>query len=78
MRQELVQEVHVQAGDAVIFTEACTHGTLKWQAEHQRRTMIYRYTPASIAFGRDSAGVYTDGTLADMTEQQRAVMRPAG
>ena len=76
--RELVQEIHVKAGDAVIFTEACTHGTLPWNASHQRRTLIYRYTPGSIAFGKDGVGAYPQAVIDDLTETQRAVMRPAG
>jgi hypothetical protein len=75
--QEHVQEIHVQAGDAVIFTEACTHGTLRWQGEHQRRTLIYRYTPGTMAFGGRATGV-TEKDLEEMTEAQREMLRPAG
>lgn len=76
--QEYVVEVHVKAGDVVIFTEACTHGTLKWQGEHQRRTLIYRYTPGYQAFGRPYyISSYPDYVL-DMTEEQRALMRSPG
>lgn len=75
--QQFVQELHVTAGDAVIFTEACTHGTLPWQADHQRRTLIYKYTPGSIAFGRDAEGAYSQEVLDDLTEAQRAVLHTA-
>ena len=44
--REYVKEVHSQAGDAIIFTEALTHGTLVWQGEHQRRSLIYKYSPS--------------------------------
>ena len=76
--QEFVQEIHVQAGDAVIFTEACTHGTLPWQGDHQRRTLIYRYTPGHMAFGRQADEAYLQRVVQDMTEQQASVIRPAG
>jgi ectoine hydroxylase-related dioxygenase (phytanoyl-CoA dioxygenase family) len=45
-----VTHVPVKAGSVVIFTEALTHGTLTWQADHDRRTFFYKYCPA--------AGVY--------------------
>jgi ectoine hydroxylase-related dioxygenase (phytanoyl-CoA dioxygenase family) len=76
--QEFVQEVHVKAGDAVVFTEACTHGTLPWQADHQRRTLIYRYTPGFMAFGRSGEEALTPEALEEMTEEQRVVIHPAG
>ena len=71
--QELVKEIHVRAGDAVIFVEACTHGTLKWNGEHQRRALIYRYTPGFMSFGTHGPEVADD-----MTEEQRSRVRPAG
>ena len=38
------------AGSAVIFIEALTHGTLPWTADHERRALLYRYTPGHMAF----------------------------
>ena len=35
----------------MIFTEALTHGTIPWSAPWQRRTLLYRYSPANSAFG---------------------------
>ena len=37
----------MKAGDAVIFTEALTHGTLPWTAAHERRLLRYLYSPTS-------------------------------
>ena len=34
--QEHVRQITCKAGDVVIFTEAVTHGTLPWKADHQR------------------------------------------
>ena len=36
---DFVDRVTVNAGDAIIFTEACAHGTVPWQGEGERRTM---------------------------------------
>ncbi len=33
------------AGSAVIFTEALTHGTAAWTADHQRRSLLFKYSP---------------------------------
>ena len=71
--QELVKEIHLEAGDAVIFVEACTHGTLKWNGDHQRRALIYRYTPRFMNFGTKGPELRDD-----MTEEQQAVIQPAG
>lgn len=74
--EEYVKEVHLQAGDVVMFVEACTHGTLKWNAEHQRRTLIYRYVPGFMSFGRDASE--QPEWIDDLTDEQRSLMRPAG
>lgn len=45
-----LKRVPQKAGSAVIFTEALTHGTLPWTADHERRALFYRYTPGHVAF----------------------------
>jgi ectoine hydroxylase-related dioxygenase (phytanoyl-CoA dioxygenase family) len=45
---ELPPEVVVPeapAGSVSIFTEALTHGTAPWVADHQRRSLLYKYSP---------------------------------
>ncbi|MBN98282.1 MAG: hypothetical protein CME16_03395 [Gemmatimonadetes bacterium] len=77
--QDYVKEIHCKAGDAVIFSEATTHGTLKWQAEHQRRTLIYRYSPRFQALARGfHADMSYPAYVEDMTGEQRQLMRPPG
>ena len=49
--QEYVTEINARAGDAVIFSEACTHGTLPWNADHQRRAILYKYNTGHMAWG---------------------------
>lgn len=41
-----VRHLALKAGDAVIFTEALTHGTIPWQADVERRLLRYLYAPA--------------------------------
>jgi ectoine hydroxylase-related dioxygenase (phytanoyl-CoA dioxygenase family) len=47
--QDIVRQVLCKAGDVVIFTEAVTHGTLPWAAEHQRRSVLFRMSPGHLA-----------------------------
>ena len=72
--QEHVLDVHGKAGDVVIFTETLTHGTLPWKGVHQRRALLYKFSPGFQAY---SAGVhqisYPD-FVEDMSEEERAVM----
>jgi ectoine hydroxylase-related dioxygenase (phytanoyl-CoA dioxygenase family) len=45
-----VVRVPVKAGDAIIFSEACTHGTWPWRAQHERRSLLYKYAPGHLAW----------------------------
>lgn len=72
--QDHVKEVNVRAGDAVIFTETLTHGALAWKAKHQRRAMIYKFSPGFLAYGSGHHGISFPDYVQDMTEEQRAVM----
>lgn len=73
---EHVQQPTVLAGDMLVFTESALHGTLPWTAEHQRRTIIYRFAPAGNAYGRGYLPEWPQATLEGMTEAQQAVMQP--
>jgi hypothetical protein len=72
--QEYVTEVHAKAGDAVIFSEACTHGTLPWAADHQRRAILYKYNAGHMSWGggglRGSVPAYWN----ELTEAQQATL----
>ena len=72
--QEYVTEVHAKAGDAVIFSEACPHGTLPWAADHQRRAILYKYNAGHMSWGggglRGSVPAYWN----ELTEAQQATL----
>ncbi len=83
----LLRRISHRAGSAIIFTEALTHGTLPWTAEHERRALLYRYTPGHMAFvGRyrqDGAEqpdwAYprpSDAADADLTPSVRRLLEP--
>jgi hypothetical protein len=46
---QVVKQAVCKAGDVVIFTEALTHGTMPWTADVQRRSVLFRYSPANSA-----------------------------
>jgi ectoine hydroxylase-related dioxygenase (phytanoyl-CoA dioxygenase family) len=68
--QEHVRQLTCKAGGVMIFTEAVTHGTLPWTANHQRRSILTRYTTGNMAY----VPAYPMPEWAD--ERQRAVMQP--
>lgn len=72
--QEHVVEVNGQAGDVVIFTETLTHGTLPWTAEHERRALLYKFSPGCLAYGSGAYTVTYPDYVEDMTQEERAVM----
>jgi len=74
--ERYVVDVNAKAGDAVIFTEALTHGTLPWKAKHQRRALLYKFSPGYQAFSGGAHEKLFPDYILDMTEEQRAVMEP--
>jgi hypothetical protein len=68
-----VLRVPVQAGDAIIFSEACTHGTWPWRAKHERRSLLYKFAPGHMAW----ASPYptpADSPETDYPEQVRRIL----
>jgi hypothetical protein len=70
-----VQRVFGPAGTAVVFTEALTHGPLPWSADHERRTIFFKYNAAPIAWSRT---YYDAEDFADLSEAQRVMLRRPG
>ena len=68
--QDQIRQVTSKAGSVVIFTEAVTHGTLPWTADHPRRSILTRYTAGNMAY----VPAYPIPEWAD--ERQRRVMEP--
>lgn len=67
-----VNHIPMKAGDGLIFTEALTHGTLPWSGKHERRVLIYRYTPAVVRIGDLGDCEFAD----ELTPLQRALIEP--
>lgn len=68
-----VRQPAAEAGDLIIFTEALVHGTMAWTAAHERRALLYKYSPGHSSW----ADTYYDlDDYPDLTEQQRRIMAP--
>ena len=72
--QQYVVEVNAKAGDAVVFTETLTHGTLPWKAKHQRRALLYKFSPGFQAYSQGAHQVTYPDYIEDMTPEERAVL----
>ena len=74
--RELVDNPALKPGDVLFFTEAMTHGTLPWSAEHTRRACLYRFAPAGSAYGRSYFPAWDASMLEGLTEAEAAVLEP--
>ena len=59
------------AGDALIFTEALTHGTMPWSGGHERRALFYKYSPGYQSWSNEYRAADEE-----MDETQRRLMEP--
>ena len=65
----------VEAGAVLIFTEALVHGTMPWTADHERRCLLYKYSPGHSAWDRDGYDL-ADYRSFHLTERRRRIMQP--
>ena len=67
-------EVHLQAGDAILFSDMLCHGSAKRVNAGQRRITVFRYSPGfcSPRFGYRAS----EALLASLTPQQRNIVLP--
>ena len=74
-RPHYVVQPPLAAGDLLIFTEALIHGTMPWAAAHQRRALLYKYSPGHSTWAQPG---YRIGDYAgfELTEQRKRIMQP--
>jgi hypothetical protein len=77
----LVIQPEMNAGDLLFFMDgALTHGTLPWQSERERRSVLFKYASRSAVRSGPAADisppeVYWEKRFVDgMSEEQRSVM----
>lgn len=68
----MTQEVHLKAGDALMFTDALSHGSAARVNGGERRVMIYRYSPSAIR--QRFNYVPSDELLARLTPERRELV----
>ena len=78
---DLVVQPDMKAGDVVFFAEAATHGTLPWTADHDRRSVLYKYVERAAC--RDVGRFFTPQQrygdwVNELTPEQQAVLYGPG
>jgi ectoine hydroxylase-related dioxygenase (phytanoyl-CoA dioxygenase family) len=68
-----VRHVPLTAGDAVIFTEAVTHGSLPWSGRGERRALLFKYAPGHLQWEQLSPMVNPSH---DWSDEQRRLISP--
>jgi Phytanoyl-CoA dioxygenase (PhyH) len=72
-RPHYVVQPPLEAGDALIFTEALIHGTSPWTANHERRALLYKYSPGHSAWMNE---YYDADEYTGLTEKQKRILAP--
>ncbi|HEX8235629.1 MAG TPA: phytanoyl-CoA dioxygenase family protein [Abditibacteriaceae bacterium] len=68
-----VRAVTGQAGTAIIFTEALTHGALPWHGQHERRTVFFKYSPHPLSWSKK---YFNADDYEGLSERQRHILEP--
>jgi ectoine hydroxylase-related dioxygenase (phytanoyl-CoA dioxygenase family) len=70
----LVFNPMLKAGDMLIFTESLVHGTLRWNSDKRRRSLLYKYSPGYSSWSKaDQLDQYLELAQTDL---QRDLLRP--
>ena len=68
------RRVQVKAGDAVILYRD-SHGTLPWNGDHQRRALLYKFSPGFQAYSAGAHEIAYPAYIEDMKEEERSVVK---
>ena len=69
-----MQEVYLEAGDALLFTDAVTHGSARRTAAGYRRTVLYRYSPRFVRTRFNYE--FSAALLRRLTPERRSILEP--
>lgn len=69
-----MHEVHLRAGDALMFTDALCHGSRPRTNPGERRVLIYRYAPHLLASRMNY--IPSEELVARLTPQRRSLVMP--
>lgn len=72
---ESLVHVPMRAGDVLIFTGAIAHSGTRWVGPHSRRSLLFKYAPRHIAWGRFYLS-WPREMLDLLTPEQRQLFNP--
>lgn len=70
----IVKRIPADAGDAIVFTEALTHGTLPWKSDATRQTLFYKYSPNGSTWSSDFFNTDDYQDYPDMDNRKLALL----
>jgi hypothetical protein len=71
-----VKRVPARPGDAIIFTEALTHGTLPWTTNAVRKTLFYKFSPHGTSWGGNYFHPEEFCNYKDIDKRKMAILEP--
>ncbi len=71
-----VTRVPAVPGDAIVFTEALTHGTLPWNADAPRQTVFYKFSPHGTTWSGDYFAPDDFRKYPDIDDRKLAILEP--
>lgn len=72
----VVKRIPANAGDAIVFTEALTHGTLPWTVSDIRQTVFYKFSPNGSTWSADYFNPDDFRKYPDMDDRKLAMLEP--
>ena len=73
---DCVTRIPAKPGDAIVFTEALTHGTLPWTSEAPRTTVFYKYSPHGSSWSADYFDPDDYREYPDIDDRKIAILEP--
>ena len=80
---EYIIQPSTKAGDVVLFSEGTVHGAMGWTSNTQRRCALYRFAPATMAYGRSyfqddetESTSWPSKFYDDLDDAQKSVLEP--
>jgi len=72
----VVKGVPAHAGDAIIFTEVLTHGTLPWTVDNPRKTIFLKFSPHGTSWSADYYKPEEFVKYSDVDDRKLAILEP--